>query len=532
MNSARECIENGQAVLGIEFGSTRIKAVLIDGEHTPIASGSHEWENRLENGFWTYSLEDIWTGLRSCYRSLLKEVRERYGVPVKRLRAIGLSAMMHGYMAFDEEGELLTPFRTWRNGTTGPASEALTELFQYQIPQRWSTAHLYQAVLNKEEHVPAIRFMTTLAGYVHWKLTGEKVLGIGDASGMFPIDTKTKQYDPAMLDRFDALVKDEGYPWRLRELLPVIRLAGEPAGALTGKGARLLDESGELEAGIPLCPPEGDAGTGMTATNSVTVGAGNVSAGTSAFVMVVLDKPLQRIHPEIDLVTTPDGSLVGMVHANNCTSEINAWAGLFKEVLESFGASADPDRLYSTLYQKALEGAGDCGGLLAYGFLSGENIVNVAEGRPMLVRTPKSRFTLANLMRAQFSASLGALKIGMDILTKEEHAKVLKLYGHGGFFKTPIVGQRLMAAAMETPISVMETAGEGGAWGIALLAAYMAGKKDNEALGDYLSERVFAGNGGSSLEPVKEDVEGFSHFMEAFKAGLFLEREAAAHVGM
>lgn len=524
---AGKAIENGEAVLGIEFGSTRIKAVLIDGDHRPIAAGSYEWENRLEHGFWTYSLEDIWTGLRSCYRSLVEEVREKYGTELRRLRAVGFSAMMHGYMAFDRQGELLVPFRTWRNGTTGPAADALTELFHYHIPQRWSIAHLYQAILNSEEHVSRIDYMTTLAGYIHWKLTGEKVLGIGDASGMFPIDTEKKEYDEEMLGKFDALAAEKAYPWKVKELLPKILLAGEPAGTLTAEGARLLDESGMLEAGIPVCPPEGDAGTGMAATNSVAVRTGNVSAGTSAFVMVVLEKPLAKLHPEIDLVTTPDGSLVGMVHANNCTSDLNAWVGLFRETLESFGVKADAGSLYSTLYQKALEGECDCGGVLAYGFLSGENIADVAEGRPMLVRTPESRFTLANVMRANLCSALGALKIGMDILTKEEQVTVAQLYGHGGFFKTPVVGQRLMAAAMGTPVAVMETAGEGGAWGIALLAAYMARKKNGETLETYLGEHVFAGSAGSSMEPMDEDAEGFERYIQAFRAGLFVERKAA-----
>ncbi len=527
MNGAKETIELGKGILGIEFGSTRIKAVLTDEGHAPIASGSYEWENRLENGFWTYSLEDIWKGLKACYADLRKDVKARYGVGIKRLKVAGFSAMMHGYMAFNQEGELLVPFRTWRNGTTGPAAEALTELFQYNIPQRWSISHLYQAVLNEEEHVKDIQFITTLAGYIHWKLTGEKVLGIGDASGMFPIDTEAKTYDPAMIDKFNRLMEGKDYPWALKDILPAIRLAGEEAGALTAEGARLLDESGELEAGVLVCPPEGDAGTGMAATNSVAVRTGNVSAGTSAFVMVVLEKQLHQIHPEIDLVTTPDGSLVGMVHANNCTSEINAWAGLFKEVLAAFGADADANSLYSILYGKALEGEEDCGGLLSYGFLSGENIVEVPEGRPMVVRTPNSHFSLANFMRMHIYAALGALKLGMDILTKEEKVEVERIYGHGGFFKTPVVGQRMMAAAMGTPVSVMETAGEGGAWGIALLAAYLVQKKEGQSLGSYLSECVFAGSKGSQMEPVREDVEGFDRFMEAFKKGLPLERAAA-----
>ena len=526
MESEKKIIESGNAILGIELGSTRIKAVLIDTAHQPIASGSCEWENHLENGYWTYSLDEIWTGLKACYRSLAQDVRSRYGVGIHRLSAIGISAMMHGYMAFDKSGELLVPFRTWRNGTTGPAAQALTELFGYNIPQRWSIAHLYQAVLNEEPHVPQVHFMTTLAGYIHWKLTGEKVLGIGDASGMFPIDPALKDYDASMIGKFDSLVQEKAYPWTLRDILPRVLLAGAPAGCLTKEGARLLDETGELEAGIPLCPPEGDAGTGMAATNSVAVRTGNVSAGTSAFVMVVLQEQLKRLHPEIDLVTTPDGSLVAMVHANNCTSDLNAWVGLFKEAVSCFGLEVDPNRLYGTLYTKALEGGSDGGGLLAYGFLSGENIMDVPVGRPLFARTPESHFTLANFMRVHLYAALGALKVGMDILTKEEDVQVEQIYGHGGFFKTPIVGQRMMAAAMNTPVSVMETAGEGGAWGIALLAAYMVQKRPDESLEGYLASRVFAGVQAVPMAPVKEDVEGFERYIKRFKACIPAEKLA------
>ena len=399
MSSRKELIEKGKTVLGIEFGSTRIKAVLIDENHHPIASGDHEWENRLENGIWTYSLDDIWQGLRDSYQKLAFNVEESYGVTLKKIGAIGFSAMMHGYMAFDKNGELLVPFRTWRNGITGEASEALTEAFQYNIPQRWSIAHLYQAILNGEDHVKNIDFFTTLAGYIHWKLTGQKVLGIGDASGMFPIDPETKQYHAAMIQKFDLLVADKNYPWKLKDILPKILVAGENAGILTPEGAKLLDPSGNLEAGIPLCPPEGDAGTGMAATNSVAKRTGNVSAGTSVFAMVVLEKELKKVYPEIDLVTTPDGSLVGMVHANNCTSDLNAWVGLFREFAESFGMEVDMNQLFGTLYNKALEGDKDCGGLLSYGYLSGENITGVTEGRPLFVRSPESRFNLANFMR-------------------------------------------------------------------------------------------------------------------------------------
>ncbi|MDO5409659.1 MAG: FGGY-family carbohydrate kinase [Lachnospiraceae bacterium] len=530
MSTGREKIEQGNTVLGIEFGSTRIKAVLVDENHHPIASGSHEWENRLEHGYWTYSLEDIWNGLRSCYRDLVRNVKEEFGVSLKSVGAMGISAMMHGYMVFGEDGALLTPFRTWRNGTTGPAADALTEAFQYNIPQRWSIAHLYQAILNQEEHVPQIRYMTTLAGYIHWKLTGKKVLGVGDASGMFPIDTEHGTYDAAMMKTFDGLVAERHDPWQLKDILPKILTAGEDAGTLTAEGARLLDESGELEAGIPLCPPEGDAGTGMTATNSVASCTGNVSAGTSAFVMVVLKEQLKKIHPEIDLVTTPDGSLVGMVHTNNCTSDLNAWVNLFQEFAESFGIQVDRNQLYGTLYHKALEAEPDCGGLLSYGFLSGENIMQVTEGRPMVIRTPETHFTLANFMRSHLYGALAALKVGMDILVKEEGVKVDEIYGHGGFFKTPVVGQRMMAAAMGTSVSVMETAGEGGPWGMAILASYRIRRKDGETLEEYLSERVFADSKSMRMEPVKEDVEGFEQYIEVFKQGIPVEQKAGACV--
>lgn len=524
MNTPKECIENGKAVLGIELGSTRIKAVLIDQARIPIASGSHEWENRLEDGFWTYSLEDIWDGLRACYRSLAKDVERRYGTDIRRLGAIGFSAMMHGYMVFDKEGELLVPFRTWRNGTTGPAADTLTELFGYNIPQRWSVAHLYQAILNGERHVPCIAFMTTLAGYIHWKMTGQKVLGIGDASGMFPVDAKTKDYDQVMVEKFDGLT-GEKYPWKLEDILPRIRVAGQEAGVLTKEGAGMLDDSGRLEPGILVCPPEGDAGTGMTATNSVAVGTGNVSAGTSAFVMAVLDKLPANVHREIDLVTTPDGSPVAMVHANNCTSELNAWVGLLGEALESFGVKPDAQRLYSVLYNKGLEGEYDCGGLLSYGFLSGENIARVDKGCPMTVRTPDSRFTLANFMRSHLYGAFGTLRMGMDILYREG-VRIEQIYGHGGFFKTPGVGQRIVAAALDTPVTVMETAGEGGAWGIALLADYLLYKKEGQSLGEYLSRNVFEDSKGSTVEPVSEEANGFRTFMNAFKAGLAAERMA------
>lgn len=530
MSKVKELIESGKMVLGIELGSTRIKAVLIDEDHNPVAVGDHEWENRLVNGIWTYTLDDIWEGLKDSYKSLAANVKERYGVTLTKVGAMGFSAMMHGYMAFDKDGNLLVPFRTWRNSTTGAAAEALTELFQYNIPQRWSIAHLYQAILNGEEHVKDVAYITTLAGYIHWRLTNEKVIGIGDASGMFPIDVKAKDYDASMMANFDTLVADKNYPWKLRDILPKVLVAGESAGILTEEGARLLDDSGSLEAGIPLAPPEGDAGTGMAATNSVAVRTGNVSAGTSVFAMVVLEKELKKVYPEIDLVTTPDGSLVAMAHANNCTSDLNAWVGIFREFAESFGMKVDMSQLFGTLYNKALEGDADCGGLLSYGYLSGENITGVMEGRPLFVRSPESKFNLANFMRANLFTALGALKVGMDILLKEEHVTIDSMLGHGGLFKTKGVGQKILAAAINAPVSVMETAGEGGPWGMALLASYMIHKDEGESLQDYLSGKVFAGNAGTSMDPDAKDVEGFEVFIERYKKGIAIEQSAVDHL--
>lgn len=523
-------ILNGKTALGIEFGSTRIKAVLVGEDNAPIASGAHDWENRLENNIWTYSLDDIWSGLQDSYTKMAEDVKAQYDVELATIGAIGFSAMMHGYMAFDKNDELLVPFRTWRNTITEEASEKLTEVFRYHIPQRWSIAHLYQAILNKEEHVKDIAFQTTLAGYVHWKLTGEKVLGVGEASGMFPIDIETKDFNGKMIAQFDELTADCGFPWKLADILPKVLLAGESAGKLTEEGAKLLDVSGKLQAGIPLCPPEGDAGTGMAATNSVAKRTGNVSAGTSVFAMIVLEKELTKVYDAIDLVTTPTGNLVAMVHCNNCTSDLNAWVNLFKEFAESFGVEVDMNKLFGVLYNKALEGDDDCGGLLAYNYFSGEHITGFEEGRPLFVRTPDSRFNLANFMRVHLFTSLGALKTGLDILLKQEGVQVDKILGHGGLFKTKGVGQKIMAAAMDTPVSVMETAGEGGAWGIALLASYMINKAENETLDDYLNKKVFAGQEGASISPDEEDVAGFEKFMERYTGGLAIERAAVENL--
>lgn len=526
MSDVKNTIISGKAVLGIEFGSTRIKAVLVDENNTPIASGAYDWENRLENGIWTYTLEDIWTGLQDCYKKMTEDVQKQYGVAVEKLGAIGFSAMMHGYLAFDRAGELLVPFRTWRNTITQEASEALTEAFQFHIPQRWSIAHLYQAILNGEAHVPDVDFITTLDGYIHWQLTGEKVLGVGSASGMFPIDSDTKDYYASMIRKFDELVAPKGFPWKVADLLPKVLVAGDNAGTLTAEGAKKLDPTGTLQAGCPLCPPEGDAGTGMAATNSVKQRTGNVSAGTSVFAMIVLEKALEKVHEEIDMVTTPSGDAVAMVHCNNCTSDLNAWVNIFKEFAESFGMDVDMDQLFGTLYHKALEGDKDCGGLLAYNYFSGEHITGFEEGRPMFVRTPDSRFNLANFMRANLYTSLGALKVGLDILMKEEKVAVDRITGHGGLFKTKGVGQSILAGAMDATVSVMKTAGEGGAWGIALLASYMIQKDAGETLEDYLQQKVFGGDEGEKMDPNPEDVKGFDEFICRYRAGFPIERAA------
>ena len=530
MGDAKSIIESGKAVLGIELGSTRIKAVLVDDNNVPIASGSHEWENQLENNIWTYSIEAIWNGLQDSYRDLKEDVLNKYGISIKKLGAIGFSAMMHGYMAFDEKGEILVPFRTWRNTITGEASNKLTELFNYHIPQRWSIAHLYQAILNGEGHVSKIKFQTTLAGYIHWKLTGEKVVGIGEASGMFPIDIDSKDYNKNMIDKFNELIAPKNLGWKLEDILPKVLLAGDNAGTLTKEGAKLLDVSGELEAGIPVCPPEGDAGTGMAATNSVAVRTGNISAGTSVFAMIVAEKDLTKVYDEIDLVTTPTGNLVAMVHCNNCTSDLNAWVNIFKEFADSMGIKTDMNTIFETLYKKALEGDGDCGGLLAYNYFSGEHITGFEEGRPLFVRKPDSKFNLANFMRTNLYTSLGALKIGLDILLKEENIKVDQILGHGGLFKTKGVGQKIVADATNVPIAVMETAGEGGAWGIALLASYMINKEDNETLDDFLDNKVFKDGSCEVISPEVKGVEGFEKFIELYKEGLAIEKAAVENM--
>lgn len=526
----KEAITKGEASLGIEFGSTRIKAVLIDRRFETIASGSFEWENLLKDGYWTYNLEDIIAGLQTAYREMKQEVERNYGVTLRTVGSIGFSAMMHGYMAFDSTGELLVPFRTWRNATTGAAARELTDLFQFNIPERWSIAHLYQAILNQEEHVPRIDFVTTLAGYIHWQLTGNKVIGIGDASGIFPIDESIHNYHPTMVKQFDELITAKGYPWKLEDLLPKVYLSGEQAGELTAAGAAILDPTGDLQFGIPLCPPEGDAGTGMVATNSVRKRTGNISVGTSVFAMIVLEKELSKVYPEIDMVTTPNGSPVGMVHANNCSSDLNAWMGLFREFSEAMGLNVDSGKLFSVLLNKALEADPDGGGLLSYGYLSGENITGIDKGRPLFVRSPESNFNLANFMRTHLFTAFGALKLGMDILTENEQVAIDSILAHGGLFKTPVVGQKALAAALNVPISVMSTAGEGGAWGMALLASYMTGKDQEESLEDFLEQKVFKDAEGQEITPDGADVKGFQAFIKRYQAGLAIEQAAVDHL--
>ena len=527
--TAKETIQQGRAVLGMELGSTRIKAVLIDEEHKPIAQGSHEWENQLVDGLWTYSVEAIWHGVQDCYADLRRNVREQYDTEIETLAAIGFSAMMHGYMAFNDRQEILVPFRTWRNTNTAQAAAELSELFVYNIPLRWSISHLYQAILNNEEHVKDIDFLTTLAGYVHWQVTGQRVLGIGDASGMLPIDPDTHNYSADMVEKFNNLISPKDYSWTLLDILPKVLLAGEGAGCLTIEGARKLDVSGHLKAGIPVCPPEGDAGTGMVATNAVKQRTGNVSAGTSSFSMIVLEKNLTKPYEMIDMVTTPDGSLVAMVHCNNCTSDLNAWVNIFKEYQQLLGVPVDTNEVFGKLYNMALLGDTDCGGLITYNYISGEPITGLAEGRPLFVRSANDRFNLANFMRANLYASVAVLKIGNDILFNEEKVMVDRITGHGGLFKTNGVGQRILASAINSPISVMETAGEGGAWGIALLGAFMIENTDHASLADYLDNRVFAGTTGIEIPPIPEEVAGFNAYIENYKKCLPIEEAATRY---
>ncbi len=530
MENIKKEIESGNAIVGIEFGSTRIKAVLIDSTNAPVAQGSHTWENSLVDGIWTYSQEEIIAGLQSAYADLKRDVKEKYGVTLKRLRALGISAMMHGYLAFGKDDKLLVPFRTWRNTITGAASEKLSNLFAYPIPERWSISHLYQAILNNESHVKDVAFFTTLAGFIHWKLTGKKVLGIGDASGMFPIDTATKDYNKDFIKKFDSLIADKGFGWKLSDLLPKVLLAGEDAGSVTAEGAKLLDPQGDLEAGTLMAPPEGDAGTGMIATNSVAKRTGNVSAGTSVFAMVVLEKDLSKAYNGlIDLVTTPDGALVAMAHANNCMGEFDHWVSLFDEVIKATGGNVDKGTLYGTLLKSALSGDKDCGGLLPFNYLSGESITGLNEGRALFVRTQHANFTMANFIRAQLCTALGALRTGMDILFDKEAVKIDSLTGHGGFFKTAEVGLTIMSAALHTPVSALETAGEGGPWGMALLASYLVNGK-GKALSEWLEKSVFASSKKTTVAPKKDDIDGFNTFFARYTKGLAIERTAIENI--
>ena len=529
---AQEAIAAGNISLGVEFGSTRIKAVLIDEQYNTLAQGDHVWENHLDNGLWTYGLDEVWAGVQDAYAQLVASVHETYDVELTRIARMGFSAMMHGYLAFNKNGELLVPFRTWRNTNTHEAHEQLSELFQFNIPERWSIAHLYQAILNNEEHVPEVDFFTTLSGYVHWQLTGRKVLGVGDASGMFPIDPHTHNFDEEFLAQFDQLNNVASQPWNIREILPTVLVAGQNAGELTEEGARLLDPSGRLQAGSVLAPPEGDAGTGMVATNSVRVRTGNVSAGTSIFAMVVLEDKLKALHPEVDVVTTPAGDLAGMSHANNFTSDLNAWVGLFREFAAAAGTPVDNATLFSTLFNAAIADNTDAnaGGLLNYCFYSGEFLVNLAEGRPVFARGPQARMSLGNFMRAQLFSAFSPAKVGMDVMTKDEGVRVDSLVGHGGIFTTPVVAQRILAAEFNTPIRVMSTAAEGGAWGMAVLADYTAHAQT--ALDDYLDNTVFAGAQYSTEEPQPADVDGFEDFFERFRTGLAIEQAAVESIDL
>ena len=523
-----QAISQGVVSLGIEFGSTRIKAVLIDLNHTPIASGSHTWENSLEDGIWTYSLDAVWFGVRQAYAELAKEVKEKFALPLTKIEAIGISAMMHGYLPFDAQGKQLAPFRTWRNTITEDAANLLTKAFAFHIPQRWSIAHLYQAILNGEPHAENIAHLTTLSGYVHWRLTGRQVIGAGEASGMFPLNDHTGNYDETMLHTFNSLAAQKNMPWKLQDILPKALRAGENGGTLTEEGARLLDESGVLQPGALMCPPEGDAGTGMVATNSIAPRTGNISAGTSIFAMVVLEKSLEKVHTEIDLVTTPDGLPVAMVHCNTCTSDLDAWVRLFEDVMKGMGIAYTRDALYEAVYRAALAGDADCGGLLSYNYYGGEPIAGFDEGRPLFVRLPDSKLSLSNFSRSMLYSAMATLKIGMDILMQNEHVPIEKMMGHGGFFKTKGVGQQLMAGALNVPIEVMESAGEGGAWGIALLASFAKRRQANESLVDYLNHSVFGNLQSDCMHPQQTDIDGFSAYLQRYREGLPIEKAAIA----
>ncbi|HLS36147.1 MAG TPA: FGGY-family carbohydrate kinase [Bacillota bacterium] len=521
-----------KTALGIEFGSTRIKAVLIDENYQIVGSGEYKWDNQYEKGIWTYDLNEVWIGMQDAYRELANAVKQKYNLELTEVGAIGFSGMMHGYLPFDSSGKQLVPFRTWRNTTTEVSAKELTELFSFNIPHRWSIAHLYQAILDNEEHVKYIDFLTTLAGFVHWKVSDEKVLGVGEASGMFPIDPKTEDYDGEMLRLFDEKLSKYKYSWRVRDILPPIQKAGEIAGRLTKKGAKMLDPTGTLRSGIPLCPPEGDAGTGMVATNSIDAKTGNISAGTSVFAMIVLEENLSNYYHEIDVVTTPSAKPVAMVHCNNFTSDINDWVSMFKEIIELTGMDINSSEIFTLLLKEALEANSDTGGIVNCNYYSGEPITGFEEGRPLLVRMPDSKLTLANFMRAQIYSAIATLKIGMDILTENENIDVDYILGHGGFFKTKNVGQQLMADALNIPISVMTTASEGGPWGMAILAMYALDNNGHRTLADYLNKEVFTTIKKKTLYPEKEGNKSFINYMEQYKKLLKVEQAAIEHLSI
>ena len=514
-----------KTVLGLEMGSTRIKAVLLDEKHIPIASGSFDWENKLVDGVWTYDLDLVHTGVQTCFADLARDVKEKFGVALTTVGGIGISGMMHGYLAFDKDLNLLVPFRTWRNTITGEAAGILSKEFNFNIPQRWSISHLYQAVLNDEPHLPKLDYLATLCSYIHCRLTGKRVVGANEASGMLPLNDETKDFDAAMVARFNELIAHKGYSWTLLDVFPKRLLAGEDAGVLTAEGALFLDPTGTLQPGIPLCPPEGDAGTGMVATNSVRVKTGNVSAGTSGFAMVTVDRKL-GVHEAIDMITTPAGAPVAMVHVNNCTSDINAWVDLLSQFADAIGADISKGKLFPLLFNKAMEGDADCGGLLSYNYLSGEHLTGCEKGRPLFARLPDANFTLANFMRSLLYSTMGTLKLGLKILIDEEHVEIDKIYGHGGFFKTPGVGQKILSAAVGAPVSVMETAGEGGPYGMALLAAYRLWKEEGETLEDYLDNKVFANAKATTLMADDELIAGFNAWVDRYEKALPAERAA------
>ncbi|MGL4052962.1 xylulokinase [Staphylococcus haemolyticus] len=521
----KQFIEDGHLTVGIEFGSTRIKAIAIDDQCQTLATGSFEWENSYRNGYWTYSVNDAWVGIQKAYGAMTQELKEKYDATVKQLASLGISGMMHGYLPFDDNDDLLVPFRTWRNNNANKAAEILREDFQVNIPERWSIAQLYQSALDQEAHVEKVRYMTTLAGYIHWYLTDEKVLGIGDASGMFPIDSETQDYRDDIIQRFNKKFSEKGYTQDVRDILPKVVVAGEYAGRLTETGAKLVDPNGELQAGCPLCAPEADAATGMVATNSVAPRTGNISAGTSIFSMIVLEKPIKDVYPEVDIVTTPDGYEVAMIHANNCTSDINAWVDLFGEVFETMGVKYDKGELFTKLFERALKGDEDLGKLLSYGYISGEFITDVQHGYPMLVRSVDSNFNLANLMKTHIYSAFSTLKIGIDLLKERENIHIDSMFGHGGIFKTEKVAQSFLAAALDSPVRVMQTASEGGAWGIAVLARYMIETKTSN-LATYLNDFAFKGTESMTIEPTKDEVASFEQYTECFKQGIPLERLA------